>query len=161
MSVEGSFASDLLNVDPTLAQQANRRERKRVKSFAQDRKREKQMHKTAHEIGYAKQRLDQNSDLHPSIHSSQDFWQEIEPRMNLNAEMLDFSGTHPEQEEEPEVEEDDFELSSPHALSLSKPQPSRANNRRRKTLEELKNAKRDGAFADGGIDPYEYKALQR
>ena len=38
-----------------------------------------------------KKRLDMNSDKHPSIHSSIDFWQEFEPRMNINVEILDFS----------------------------------------------------------------------
>lgn len=92
--------------------QANRRMRKRVKSLRQEKAREMDLDRTQQQNDYDKKRLEQNSDLHPSIRSSQDFWQEIEPKMNLNAEMLDFSGTNPEKEEMPQLEDDDFEQSA-------------------------------------------------
>lgn len=40
-------------------------------------------------------RTDQEQDYNkdPDIHSSQDFWQEIEPKMNKPSEILDFSET--------------------------------------------------------------------
>jgi hypothetical protein len=42
--------------------------------------------------------LDRDSDKMSAIRSSRDYWEDIEPKLNINAKLLDFSATNPNSE---------------------------------------------------------------
>ena len=70
----------------------------RVDEASEDRNRRRQIRKKKRQMRKEQvvgPRMDDNnnSDKDPDIHSSMDFWQEIEPHVNHGAELLDFSGT--------------------------------------------------------------------